>query len=124
MSCQVYIMKKIAVVDDDQPILEVVSLILQDEGFEVVPYSDGEALIRDLGKKEFHLVLLDYRLPKKNGVEIAKEVKIKAKNKNTPVIIISANHNMEHIKKNESVDDFIPKPFELSHLVKTIHHYI
>ena len=116
--------KVIAVVDDDQPILEVVSIILEDEGFEVIQYHDGDSLLKDLEKAKFNLVILDYRLPQKNGVEIAREVKSKTKNKKIPVIIISANHNIDHIKELDSVDDFIAKPFEMTHFVKTIQNYV
>lgn len=118
-------MKKIiAVVDDDKPILEVVTLILEEEGFKVLQYQDGDDLLNDLGKEQFHLVLLDYRLPRKNGVEIAKEIKAKVKSKKIPVIIISANRNIEYIKKLDSVDDFIAKPFDIGHLIRTIQTHL
>lgn len=116
--------KLVAVVDDDQPILEVVSMILRDEGYAVNAYSDGEALLDDLGKEQFNLVLLDYRLPRKNGVEVARTIKAKSKTKNLPVILISANHIVDDRLKNEPIDDFIPKPFEIDHLMQKVHSYL
>ena len=116
--------KTIAVVDDDRPILDVMSMILRDEGFEVVPYESGEALLLDRQLERVHLILLDYRLPRQNGAQIATHLKKDKLTKDIPVIIISANHNMDKILERVPVDDFIPKPFELSTLMEKVNTYL
>lgn len=110
--------KTIAVVDDDQPIVDVVTMLLKDEGYDVLAYNNGELLLRDIEREEIHLILLDYRLPKKNGAEIARDLKEK---RDIPVILISANHNLDQVVHNMPVDEFIPKPFEIDQLMRKIH---
>ena len=84
-------MKKIiAVVDDDQPIVDVVSFILKEEGYEVIGCNDGKRLLSTVEKERISLIILDYMLPNQNGVEIAKKLKGKTSTKNIPVIMISA----------------------------------
>jgi DNA-binding response OmpR family regulator len=116
--------KTIAVCDDDKPIVDVMTLILKDEGFDVRSYEDGEKLLSDIEKEDVHLVLLDYRLPRKNGMEVAKTLKKKTKAKDIPVIMISANHNLESSIDKNAVDDFIPKPFDISHLMEKVYRYL
>ena len=116
--------KTIAVCDDDKPIVDVMTIILKDEGFSVRTYEDGEKLLSDIENDDVHLILLDYRLPRKNGAEIAKALKEKNKTKDIPVILISANHNLESSLDKSAIDDFIPKPFDINHLMQKVYRYL
>lgn len=116
--------KTIAVVDDDRPILDVMSIILRDEGYNVVPYESGEELLSCEDLASLNLILLDYRLPRRNGVQIAAFLKSDNSTKDIPVILISANHNLEKQLKNAPIDDFIPKPFEINTLMEKVNIYL
>lgn len=120
-----YLMKKtIAVVDDDQPIVDVMTLLLKDEGFSVKTYNNGEELLKDIEKANVNLILLDYRLPKLNGAEVAKVLKTHNKTKDIPVIMVSANHNLEDTLDRSSIDDFIAKPFDINNLIEKVYCHL
>ena len=61
---------------------------------------------------------------RQNGAQIATHLKKDKLTKDIPVIIISANHNMDKILERVPVDDFIPKPFELSTLMEKVNTYL
>ncbi len=116
--------KTIAVVDDDRPILDVMSMILREEGYDVVPYESGEELLNCEELEKLNLILLDYRLPRQNGAQIATYLKSDKSTKDIPVILISANHNLEKQLEKAPIDDFIPKPFEIATLMEKVNTYL
>ncbi|TAN44758.1 MAG: response regulator [Nitrospirae bacterium] len=80
---------KILLVDDDGFVREMLGMILEAHGYEVVTAEDGtEALSKLAGDNGFKLVVSDMNMPKTNGLELVREVR---KNGNTvPIIILSA----------------------------------
>ena len=80
--------KKILVVEDDQALLNVLSLKLKSLNYAVIPARDGEQAIIKFKKEPPNLVLLDIAMPVKNGFEVLEEIKIKQKSK-VPIIILS-----------------------------------
>lgn len=80
-------MNKILIIDDDQMMLNALTTLLETEGFATVTAKDGESGIVAYREQEPDAVLLDLRLPVKNGIEVLKE--IRRMNKNAQVIIIT-----------------------------------
>jgi CheY-like chemotaxis protein len=66
--------KRVLVIDDDQVILEAVETILEDMGHEVECYAEAEAGERQALQGDYDLILLDIRMPAKNGAEITERV--------------------------------------------------
>lgn len=64
-------MKKIAIIDDEQNILEILSTYLEDD-FEVVTFSNPLFAIESIEKSNFDLVLCDIMMPQMNGLELLK----------------------------------------------------
>lgn len=114
--------KRILIADDDQSILEVIQLILEDEGYKVDTSVDGEDIFNM--KSDFpDLLLLDIRMSGIDGRDICKYVKSHHHIKNIPVIMISANKDTEQIAKKVGADDFLTKPFEIDDLIGKVKKY-
>lgn len=116
-------MKKILVVDDNVDILQVVVLILKNHFMEVKGISDGNEIIERIQTFKPDLVLLDVYLNGLDGREICKQLKSHSETSNIPIIMFSAQSNLEEIKKCDA-QDFIAKPFEIIDLVGKINYQL
>ena len=99
---QVIKAKSILVVDDEDKIRDLISHYLRKSKFEkekIVHACDGAEAIRKISNQEFGLIIVDIVLPKKNGLEVFKEIRSKARTRNIPVLIISGNLNSGIVKK-------------------------
>ncbi len=114
--------KRILIADDDQSILEVMQLILEDEGYEVATSVDGEDIYKMKGDFP-DVLLLDIRMSGIDGRDICKYVKSHILKKDIPVIIISANKDTEQIARKVGADDFLTKPFEIDDLIGKVKKY-
>lgn len=81
--------KKILLIEDDLDLQRLYLEILTDEGFVVDTAEDGEAGLLKMKQGQYALVMLDIMMPKKDGLEILKEVKAATPKYNTPVIFIT-----------------------------------
>ena len=108
------------IVDDDQSILNFISIFFRDYGYHVVGCSNaGEALVA-LEKKRFDVVLTDITMPDISGIELLE--KIHTANKEIPVILMTGypdlNKAIEAIKKGAF--DFIVKPYNPDYLIHSV----
>ena len=108
------------VVDDEPQILQMISGILQDEGFEVITAPDGEAALKLVGEEAPDLVLLDIALPGMDGLEVLQE--LKRLYPFLPVVIISAYGSVENAVKATRLGayDFIEKPPHADKILLTV----
>jgi CheY-like chemotaxis protein len=113
--------KTILLADDDPAILDVMSAILEDAGYRVETSSNGE--VRLDGELP-DLYLLDLWMSVKDGRDTCKEIKKGTKTKHIPVIIVSANKDIEKIALESGADAFLAKPFEMDELLSLIAKYI
>lgn len=79
--------KKILVVEDDQPLAKALELKLTNDGFEPKVASDGEEALKILETAKFDLILLDLILPKVDGFTVLTQ--LKAKGSTIPIIVLS-----------------------------------
>jgi DNA-binding response OmpR family regulator len=111
---------KILVVDDDTDILTSIKLGIEaDErfkGYEVELSTDGEDAIKKCEGERYSAIVLDLMLPKRGGFMVLQ--KIKQRDKQTPVIIITGNEGMRHRDYAFScgADEYLFKPFALKTL--------
>ena len=80
-------MHKILVVDDERPIAEIIKYNLQKEGFEVQTAYDGDEAVKAVRQMNPELVILDIMLPKKNGFDVLREIRMEYV---MPVIMLTA----------------------------------
>jgi DNA-binding response OmpR family regulator len=112
---------KILAVDDDSDIVEVIKIILEDEGYEVSTLTSGVHVLNVIASLMPDLVLLDVMLGGMDGRDICRQIKSHSLFKNIPVVMISASHNLQNLLKlPDSPNDFIAKPFDIDVLIKTV----
>jgi two-component system response regulator VicR len=110
--------KKVLVVDDEPDTLELVKLVLESAGFEAILVKSGMEAMAKIDAEELDLVLLDIMMPDMDGWDVFR--KIKEKNKNIPIAILTAKaQNIDkllglHVLK---ADDYITKPFGKNELI-------
>lgn len=116
--------KKVLIVDDDEGILDAISLILEDEGYTVKTSSDGDSTFRVVKKLHPNIILLDVLLSGSDGREICKILKNNTETKDIPVVMISAHPTAKKSIREYGADAFLAKPFEASELLTTVTKYI
>lgn len=111
--------KTILVVDDEQPIIDVLVFNLKKEGYNTIEATDGEAGLNLALEKRPNLVLLDIMLPKMDGLTVCKRIK---QAYNVPVLILSAKgEEVDKIVGLElGADDYITKPFSVRELIARV----
>ncbi len=107
---------KILVVDDEKNIREIVSMIFEKDGHEVLKASNSKEAIKYLDREIFDVIISDIKLPDINGIELLKI--IKDKSGDIPVILITAyastSSAIEALKNG--AEDYIIKPFDIDEL--------
>ena len=109
--------KKILIVDDEKPIVDILKFNLEKEGFSTAVAYDGEEAINLALSIRPDLILLDLMLPKVDGFYILK--KLREKDINTRVIIVSANREIEDRINGLDLgaNDYLVKPFDFLELI-------
>lgn len=112
-------MKRILVVDDEAPILELVRFNLEKEGFAVITASDGEDGLRRARSEAPDLVILDLMLPGIDGIEVCQQLR---RETNVPVLMLTAKTEEFDRVLGLSVgaDDYVTKPFSPRELVARV----
>lgn len=113
-------MGKILVVDDDVDILTLVQMTLNMNGFDVQVLSRWEKIDNAIQEFVPDLILLDVCLGGADGREICKRIKTTRETEHIPVILFSANIEMEQSIDNCHAQAFITKPYELNYFLNTI----
>mgnify|MGYP001466681350 CR=1 FL=1 len=115
--------KQIYVVDDNQDVCEIVSLILTEQNFEVVSIYSIQAFKQLIQNNLPDLVLLDLNIRNENIELLIKKLRSNQKVKNIPIILMSGDSNIEEKSKELNVDDFLKKPFDMNQLVDIVKKY-
>lgn len=110
---------KVLVVDDEQHIVDFITMGLELEGYEVEKAYDGESAIECFKADEFDLAILDVMLPKMNGYDVCRQFK---NMRPIPIIMLSAKGEVEEIVHGLDcgANDYIAKPFHFKELLARI----
>ncbi len=111
--------KTILIVDDEQPIRDILVYNLKKEGYNTIEASDGATAVDIALEKKPDLILLDIMLPKLDGLSVCKRVK---NSLNVPIIMLTAKDGeIDKILGLElGADDYITKPFSVRELVARV----
>jgi DNA-binding response OmpR family regulator len=113
---------RILIADDQEDIRNLVKIVLECEGFEVVPVGDGDSEIRAASESRPDLILQDVVLGNMNGFQVCKTLKSQTRTQHIPVLIFSVlNRDVDRTSADESgADGYIAKPANPDALVKEI----
>ncbi|HYA24597.1 MAG TPA: response regulator transcription factor [Terriglobales bacterium] len=108
---------RLLVVEDERRMLELLRRGLTEEGHSVVCASDGSEGLRKVRESEFDVVILDVMMPKLNGYEMARRMRIE--NNSTPVLMLTARDAVPDVVHGLDVgaDDYVTKPFSFHELL-------
>lgn len=114
--------KKIAVVEDEADIRDLLKLHLENNDFEVSLFANGEKFFDEIEKRTYDLIILDIMLPGTDGLEIAKLLRSNDRTKNIPIIILTARGTEVDIVVGLELgaDDYMTKPFAPRELIARI----
>ena len=109
----------IALVDDDRNILTSVSMTLEQEGFQVRTYTDGESALQGLLSRPVDLAVLDIKMPRMDGMELLQRLRQRS---SLPVIFMtSKDEELDQLMGLRlGADDYITKPFSQRLLLERI----
>ena len=109
----------IALVDDDRNILTSVSMTLEQEGFTVRTYTDGESALQGITARPVDLAVLDVKMPRMDGMELLQRLRQRT---SLPVIFLTSKDEEvdEVMGLRLGADDYITKPFSQRLLLERI----
>ena len=107
-------MENILIIEDEEPIRELIKLNLALVGYNTLEARDGSEGLDIIGSEKIDLVLLDIMLPKLDGFAVCERLKKDNETKSIPIIMLTALKDLKDKIKSLEVgaDDFISKPFE------------
>ncbi|EJW16169.1 response regulator transcription factor [Paenibacillus alvei] len=109
----------ILLVEDEQSVSQFIQLELEHEGYEVLLAEDGEQALEFFYQNEWSLILLDWMIPKLNGLEVCRRIR---RTSDVPIILLSARDYVGDVIAglDTGADDYITKPFEIEELLARI----
>jgi DNA-binding response OmpR family regulator len=112
----------VMVVDDEEDILDLVKLVLEEAGFEVMPALTGHEALQMLYRRRPDLILLDVMMPDLDGMELLKILKIEESTASIPVAMLTAKIESKDkmAAMQEEAIDYICKPFTPPELVDRV----
>jgi len=125
--------EKILVVDDDPDILDVLTMILESKGYQVITARDGIEALAKLEAEKPDLMILDLLMPKMDGFAVYKELQDPkwSKHKDMPILILTSVREEASRRRYELetgaevyVDDYVEKPFPPDILLERVERLI
>jgi len=117
--------RKILVIDDDEDILAILGIILEQEGYELELRQTGPTT-EEVDFLHPDLILLDVRLEgfSKSGTEICAEFKSNTNLAHIPIVLVSAEHNLQLLADHCGANGFVNKPFDIGGIVNKVKEFI
>ncbi|MBU4178837.1 MAG: response regulator, partial [Actinobacteria bacterium] len=114
--------RKVLLIDDEVPLLEVMKTNLQIEGYDVVTEMSGETGLVSAFVDEPDVIILDIMMPDVDGWEICERLRSDARTKYVPIIMLTALDEAHHVVKGFEcgADDYLAKPFDNAELFARI----
>jgi CheY-like chemotaxis protein len=116
--------KKILIFDDDTTILEVITIIFEENGYQVEISETSHDILERVERYRPDVILMDNWIPKIGGVEATKLLKNHEEFKNIPVIYVTANNDIVALAEEAQADDYVAKPFNLEDLEDKVAKYL
>lgn len=117
-------MKTVWVLDDDDGILEATTIVLEEAGYSVLGFSSADELLDSLKKRKPDLLILDVLLSGDDGCDITQKLKNEKATREIPILLMSANNNIEKRCMESGASSFICKPFDIFELESAVKEHI
>jgi two-component system response regulator AtoC len=113
---------RILIIDDEESMRHMLSIILKKEGYEVVSAESGQQALKVLGKDDFNFILCDIRMPDMDGLEFLKAVRSQESGVRSVVIMMSAYGTIDTAVECMRLGayDYISKPFKADEIIITL----
>ncbi len=114
--------KTILVADDSPTELTLLLKTLQEKGYSTISAADGEEAVEKARAAQPNLIICDVVMPKKNGFQVARQLKNEAATKTIKILLISSK-NQESDRfwgLKQGADEYLPKPFDNKTLLTTV----
>jgi two-component system phosphate regulon response regulator PhoB len=114
--------QSILIVEDEKPLVEVLTYNLKKEGFDVISASDGQSGLRKAQLHLPHLVVLDLMLPVMEGLEVCRQLRTDSRTSEIPILMLTARSEEvdEIVGFRMGADDYVSKPFKVKPLIQRI----
>ena len=111
--------RKVLIIEDEQPIVDILKFNLEKEGFQVLTADNGLSALECALTQNPDLILLDIMLPKMDGFDVCRKIREKL---NVPIIMITArDEEVDKVLGLElGADDYITKPFSVRELIARV----
>lgn len=116
--------KKILIFDDDATILEVITIIFEENGFQVEISETSHDILERVAQYRPDVILMDNWIPRIGGVEATRLLKKHEEFKTIPVIYVTANNDIVALAREAQADDYVAKPFNLDDLEEKVAKYV
>lgn len=115
-------LRRVLVADDDDDIVELLRINLEAHGYEVAAVHDGQAALDAVRSDRPDLLVLDWMMPGKDGMQTLTELKADESLKDLPVVMITAKTTDNDVWEGwqAGADFYITKPFDLDELMRFI----
>jgi signal transduction histidine kinase len=112
----------ILVVEDEQAILEIISYLLEDDGYQVVQALNGDAALSLLGEAKPDLIISDIRMPGIDGFALCEQVRADPNFGQLPFIFLTGRDERADVRRGMGLgaDDYLTKPFEPEELLSAV----
>jgi CheY-like chemotaxis protein len=123
------IKKKVFIVENNPSVIKTVEAILSSEEYKISNATSGEQALSKLQNTKPDLILIDYFMPRMNGIELCGKIREKEKFKNTKIAFLTVADFIPHgvegkALKRLKVLGFITKPFENDDLIRKIKSFL
>lgn len=114
--------KRILIIEDEDSLLKLESILLTSKGYEVVGAKDGKSGLDELARCKPDLVILDIMLPGIDGFEVCKLIRGNPETQTIPVVMLTAKKSLQDNERGMQVgaDAFVTKPFKSAHVIEIV----
>lgn len=116
--------RSVLICDDDHDILEVTRTVLELRGFDVSTISDCNNIVEVVDSVKPGLILMDLWIPDAGGAVATQQLKAVERTRDIPVVLFSANNNLENVANECGADDFLRKPYDIADLEKKVEQFL
>ncbi|WP_316760094.1 PleD family two-component system response regulator [Pedobacter aquatilis] len=116
--------KKLLICDDDIDIIEMLEIVLDDSGFDIITETDSKKVLELISSTKPQLVLMDLWMPVISGDQILMQMREDQNLSSIPVVIMSAAQDGKEVASKAGANGYIPKPFDIDELMQKVNKFM